>query len=170
MIDSIRQQLAYQPGSGLSGSKTAQRFFYATWAPADASGVSTGGHILIEVQTKHFGKGYGLLDTGAALAELGVLDELWWTRLVGSAPRTGKSITRFTVKSWGKEVECFLAQASTDVTIDTFQLVARNVNYCPTLQFRPPVRLVGIVGMYLFRNSVLTIDYPGRLWLVEESR
>ncbi len=169
-IDSVRQQLSYQPGSGLAGNKTAQRFFYATWAPADATWMPTGGHILIELQTKQFGKGYGLLDTGAAFAELGVLDELWWKRLVGRDAMTGKNTTRFTVNSWGKEVECYLAQTTADVTLDTFQLAIRNANYCPALPFRPPVRVVGIVGMYPFRSSVLTIDYPGRLWLVQESR
>jgi hypothetical protein len=151
-------------------SKTAQRFFYATWAPADATWVPIGGHILIELQTKQFGKGYGVLDTGAALAEIGVLDELWWKRLVGAEAMTGKNITRFTVNSWGKQVECYLAQTTTDVTLDTFQLTIRNANYCPTLPFRAPVRVIGIVGMYPFRNSVLTIDYPSRLWLVEDAQ
>jgi hypothetical protein len=167
VIDSVRRQLGYQPGSGLAGNNTAQRFFYATWAPADATWVPTGGHILIELQTSQFGKGYGLLDTGAALAEIGVLDELWWKRLVGAKAMTGENITRFTVNSWGKQVECYLAQTTTDVTLDTFQLALRNANYCPTLHFRPPVRVIGIVGMYPFRNRVLTIDYPGRLWLVQ---
>jgi len=170
VIDSVHRQLNYQPGSGLTGNKTAQRFFYATWASADATWVPTGGHILIELQTQQFGKGYGLLDTGAALAEIGVLDELWWKRLVGAEAMTGKNITRFTVNSWGKQVECYLAQTTTDVTLDTFQLTIRNANYCPTLPFSSPIRVIGIVGMYPFRNSVLTIDYPARLWLVEDSQ
>jgi hypothetical protein len=170
VIDSVRKKLSYQPGSNLAGNKNAQRFFYAKWATANTLEEPAGGHILIELQTKQFGKGYGLLDTGAALAELGVLDELWWNRLVGTDALAGNNFTRFTVNSWGKEVACQWAQANASVTLDSFLVEIHSVTYCPTLPFRPSVHIVGIVGMHALRASVLTIDYPGRLWLVQESR
>jgi hypothetical protein len=165
MIDIANRRLGYEPGSHLSGRKGAQRFFYATWTRPPV-----GGHILVELTSKPFGKGYGLLDTGAALSELGVLDEQWWTRLVGSVPADATQVTHFTVNSWGKSVECLLTQASAEVAVDAFQLTAREVTYCPTLPFQSPLRLLGLVGMRLFRDRVLTIDYPSRLWLVHNSR
>jgi hypothetical protein len=161
-IDSAHEQLSYEPGSGLRGRKNAKRFFYPTWA-------SGGGHIIVELDAKPFGKGYGLLDTGSALAELGLLDEQWWTKLAATSPSSEGKVASFTVNSWGNKLQCRLTQASTAVTVDDFQLVAREMTFCAALPFRPAIQLIGIVGMRLFRNSVLTIDYPSRLWLVEDS-
>jgi hypothetical protein len=159
-IDSARQRLEYQTGSGLGTSTAAQPFFYASWA-------STGGHILIEVQMDGAEKGYALLDTGAAASDIGVLDDLRWKQLVGAEPATGSNVARFTVPSWGRSLECFLARAANDITVGGVRIGTPDVTYCPSLPFQAPVRIIGIVGMHPFRHGVLVIDYPGRRWLVE---
>jgi hypothetical protein len=164
-IDIARQRLEYQSGPHLTGTIGAQRFFYATW-----TNPPVGGHILVELTSKTLSNGYALLDTGAALFELGVLDEQWWRRLVGSVPEEATQATRFTINSWGKSVDCLLTHANAEIAVDKFGLTAREVTYCPALPFQPPLRLAGIVGMRFFRDRVLTIDYPSRLWLVQKPR
>ncbi|MFG6457988.1 hypothetical protein [Roseateles sp. BYS96W] len=164
-LDIPRQRLAWQTGSTLDRHPNARRFFYAT-PPADG-GLNEGGHIFIELDARRAGKGYGMLDTGAASAEIGALDARWWTQLTGSAALQGQHITSFIVNSWSRSLECVSAPTVDTVGIDDFGPVARRTTYCPALAFRPTVHVIGLVGMAPFMHSVLTIDYPSRRWLVE---
>jgi hypothetical protein len=164
-LDIARQRLAWQAGSALDKHPRARPFFYA--APATDGWVYEGGHVFIELDAQQAGKGYGMLDTGAASAEIAVLDAAWWTRLTGSADMQGPHITSFTVSSWGRSLACASAPTVMAVGIDNVGPVARRATYCPELAFRPTIRVIGLVGLAPFMHSTVTIDYPGRRWLVE---
>jgi hypothetical protein len=166
-LDIARQRLAWQAGSALNKHPRARPFFYA--APATDGWVYEGGHIFIELDTQQAGKGYGMLDTGAASAEIAVLDAAWWTRLTGSADMQGPHITSFTVSSWGRSLACASAPTvvAVGIGIDNVSPVALRATYCPELAFRPTIRVIGLVGLAPFMRSIVTIDYPGRRWLLE---
>ncbi|KQV48366.1 hypothetical protein ASC95_20700 [Pelomonas sp. Root1217] len=165
-LDVAHQRLAWQAGSTLDNQPRARRFFYA--APALQEGwIQTGGHIFIELDVQQAGKGYGMLDTGAASAGIGVLDAPWWAQLTGAAATQGPHITNFTVPSWGRSLACASAPTVAAVSIDGFGPVARRATFCPGLAFQPTIRVIGLVGLAPFMHSVLTIDYPGRRWLVK---
>ncbi|MFG6486081.1 hypothetical protein ACG04R_05310 [Roseateles sp. BYS78W] len=165
-LDVAHQRLAWQAGSTLDNQPRARRFFYA--APALQEGwIQAGGHIFIELDVQQAGKGYGMLDTGAASAEIGVMDAPWWAQLTGSAAMQGPHITNFTMPSWGRSLACASAPTVAAVSIDGFGPLVRRATYCPTLGFQPTIRVIGLVGLAPFMHSVLTIDYPGRRWMVE---
>lgn len=169
-LDIAKQRVAWQEGSTLNDDPRARRFFYAAPPLSQEGWQSEGGHIFVELDAKQAGKGYGLLDTGATSAELGVMDAQWWSTLTGSPATQGPNVKNFSVNSWGRSLTCALAPTVVEITIDDFGPAARRATYCPELGYRPPIRLIGLVGLAPFMQSVLTIDYPGRLWRVDTAR
>ena len=76
----------------------------------------------------------------------------------------------FAVSSWGRSHTCYEAPAAVAFRAGTWSLGALQATYCPNLDFDPPIRLEGIVGLRGFADSIVTIDYVSGRWLVEKAR
>ncbi len=163
-LDLKASKLSYTPAPALAGDGRAQPMFYARWTPH-------GGHPLVELRRDGVLKGYVLLDTGSAASGFTPLSRAQWDAATGSAPLAAtNSVSEFTVSSWGRALRCYATRGAAPLLVGSWPLGELPVSYCPELDFIPPVKLEGLVGLRGFADAVITIDYLSGRWLVARSR
>jgi hypothetical protein len=163
-IDLKASTLTFTPGSTLATRPAAQPMFYAAWG-------ATGGHPLVEIRRGEVLQGYALLDTGSVALGLGVLSAEQWDRTTGGSPlRAGGRVRSFSITAWGREVACYATDEGADFLAGAHLVRAPTISFCPELDFHPPLKLDGVLGMRPFRESILTLDYVAGRWLVEEAK
>ena len=145
----------------LARDERAQPLFYARWTPH-------GGHPLVELRRAGVLEGYVLLDTGSAASGFSPLSRAQWDAATGSAPLAAtNSVHEFAVSSWGRTLMCYSTQGAAPLQVGSWPLGLLPVTYCPELDFIPPVKLEGLVGLSGFTKAVITIDYLSGRWLVD---
>lgn len=159
-LDLRHGRLRHEAGSHLQAGAGGTPFRYA------ATG-GEGGHVLVELALPD-GPATALLDTGSAALDLGAFSPDAWTRLTGLSPqRTPAAARAFSVHAWGRMHPCHIAAASVPVRVGGQALAAPTVTHCPGIG--PGWSgVIGVVGMKPFRDKRLVIDYPARLWRVEQ--
>lgn len=163
-LDLKESKISYAPRPVLAGDAKAQPMFYARWT-------HNGGLPLVELRRNERLEGYVLLDTGSAASAFGSLSRTKWDAATGSAPlEATSSVHEFSVSSWGRALRCYSSKATVPMRVGSWPLGALPVTYCPDLDFAPPVKLEGLVGLRGFAKASITIDYVSGRWLVVESR
>jgi hypothetical protein len=161
VVDLKTPSVTYRAAPLLAGRPEAQPMFYARWG-------TEGGHPLIEARRDDGRLAYVLLDTGSVPFTLGLLSASEWNAATDSAPlHEDPQVRSFTIQAWGKEHTCFSAPGR-PLRVGVLAVPSGAVQYCPTLGFEPPIHLMGVVGMKLFGDATITIDYRSGRWLVEE--
>jgi hypothetical protein len=156
-LDLGRARFAFAPAPQLAGKAVAQPLFYARWT-------YSGGHPLVEVKLAGGKAGYALLDTGSVrfgLAATG-LDE--WNALSGGMPlEEGPRVKKFSVNSWGRQIQCYETTATGGVEVGGVAL-QQVTSYCAEHGFQSPVKLIGVLGLRPLGDRVVTLDYLSRRW------
>lgn len=161
-VDLKTSRLRYTPGGLLAARLDAQPMFYAKWAPP-------GGYPLVEIRKGGALHGYAMLDTGNAALGFAPAAKAQWDAATGGAPlRAAERVRGFESSSGGHALACFAAPAAVPLQAGTWALASPLVSWCPTLDFAPPLRLEGSLGLQGFGDAVVTIDYVSGRWLVEK--
>jgi hypothetical protein len=161
-VDLKTSRLRYTPGGLLAARLDAQPMFYAKWAPP-------GGYPLVEIRKGGALHGYALLDTGNAALGFAPAAKAQWDAATGSAPlRAAERVRGFELTSGGHALACFAVPAAMPLQAGTWALASPLVSWCPTLDFAPPLKLEGSLGLQGFGDAVVTIDYVSGRWLVEK--
>lgn len=163
-LDLKASVLIYTPGSTLAGDVRAQPMFYARWMPH-------GGHPLVELRRAGGAlEGYVLLDTGSAASAFTATSRAQWDAVTGSAPlAVTTAVQEFAIPSWGRTLKCFATRSAAPMTVGRWPMGTPLVTYCPDLDFIPPLKLEGLVGLRGFTEAAITIDYVSGRWLVVPS-
>jgi hypothetical protein len=161
-VDLKTSRLRYTPGGLLAARLDAQPMFYAKWAPP-------GGYPLVEIRKGGALHGYAMLDTGNAALGFAPAAKAQWDAATSSAPlRAAERVRGFELSSGGHVLACFAMPAAVPLQAGTWALASPLVSWCPTLDFTPPLRLEGSLGLQAFGDAVVTIDYVSGRWLVEK--
>ena len=162
-LDLKASVLIYTPGPTLADDVRAQPMFYARWTPQ-------GGHPLVELRRAGAMEGYVLLDTGSAASAFSALSRAQWDAVTGSAPLASTTaVQEFAIPSWGRTLKCFATRSAASMTVGNWPVGIPLVTYCPDLNFVPPVKVEGLVGLRGFSEAAITIDYMSGRWLVVPS-
>ena len=163
-LDLKASKLSYTPGPVLADDVRGQPMFYARSTPH-------GGHPLVELRRDGMLQGYMLFDTGSAASGFTPLSRAQWDAVTESAPLAAtNSVHEFAVRSWGRTLKCYATRGGAPLLAGSWPLGTPLVTYCPELDFVPPVKLEGLVGLRGFAEAVITIDYLSGRWLVAPSR
>lgn len=150
----------YQAAARLADAADALPMIYARWS-------DEGGHPLVEVRMQGGGVGYGLLDTGTAVG-IGVLTAARWKRLTDDAPlKASDTVRMISMHAWGRNHDCYRAQGRQALQVGLHPIAVPDLLYCPTLGFKSPVHLDGVIGMRHFGDATLVLDYLSGRWRLQ---
>jgi hypothetical protein len=112
-----------------------------------------------------------MLDTGSAPIEINVFLERNWLKLVGL--HNLADARAFAVPRWGAWIHCYSAPTKAPVSFGDLVLKAgANATYCVDPRAEPPSeqnQLYGLVGLAMFRNDRITLDYAAGKLIVAPS-
>jgi len=108
-----------------------------------------------------------LLDTGSAPADLIIYLKENWIDLVGVSLSQVKS---FSVMRWNEPIQCYTAPTKRSLAIDDFEVTPGTLaTYCEVPNDKASSRnsIFGILGLSLFKQNIVTIDYVARRIYIE---
>ncbi|MEN9866570.1 MAG: hypothetical protein RL748_2160 [Pseudomonadota bacterium] len=158
-LDLPRSRFSFVAGPTLAQDTTAQPLLYARWN-------QVGGHTLVEVRLPSGKTGYALLDTGSARFGMNALSTDDWGSLTGGVPlQKSDSVSEFKTMSWGKQISCYQTMATGPLEIGgSLRLPQYQVSYCASEAFKPPQKLLGVLGLRHLKEHVLVLDYLSLRW------
>lgn len=158
-LDLRRSRFAFTPKALLAHTPDAHPFIYANWSGG------AGGLILVDIKRPGGSEGKAGLDTGSARFGLIVNNAQDWADQTAGVPlENNDNVKAFKIPSWGREITCYETTPSQPLEVAGVRLSPVPVAYCPELGAKPPVKLIGILGMRALGKRILTLDYLSKRW------
>lgn len=127
--------------------------------------LTSSGHILFDINEGENLLGQAMFDTGSASADYLALAKTWWDFFTRQTQLDdNKKVFKFTIQSWGKDLDCYSALSVKNMTVGTTTLQSFSVSYCPELSFATDRPIIGIIGLSFFEDHVLKINYKNQVW------